>query len=118
MQDLRGRKPCPIKRASSRSAGEHRWSPCSALNTPGTVGTRRQSTVGKVLVLGLLLLPVAAGEVDAVEPDASERFTATLTGANEIPARTTRATGTALFELNRAGTELRYTLTINNISGL
>jgi hypothetical protein len=61
---------------------------------------------------------LAACEDDAVEPDVSERFTATLIGANEIPPKTTTATGSAVFELNRAGTELRYTLTINNITGL
>lgn len=66
----------------------------------------------------LALLPLTSCDDDGTEPEVSERFEATLTGGAEVPPRTTSASGTAVFELNRAGTEIDYTLTVANIQGM
>jgi hypothetical protein len=78
----------------------------------------RHRMFAPALAFCLLLPLVACDDDDTIEPDVSERFTATLTGASEIPVRTTTASGTAVFEVNGAGTAMTYTLTVNNISGM
>jgi subtilisin family serine protease len=45
-------------------------------------------------------------------------FTAMLRGANEVPPVTTAATGTTAFHYNAATRQLRYTLTVANISNV
>ncbi|MGM1048169.1 MAG: CHRD domain-containing protein [Bacillota bacterium] len=42
-------------------------------------------------------------------------FRAILLGRNEVPPVRTVATGNAVFQLNRAGTQLRFRLVIRNI---
>lgn len=42
-------------------------------------------------------------------------FGTPLSGAEEVPARETRARGNAIFQLNAAGDELAYTLIVANI---
>jgi hypothetical protein len=66
--------------------------------------------------LGLLSLAVGLGvgacdDDDPVQP-AVERYEASLSGANESPAVTTTAAGTATFTVN--GNNLDYTVTITN----
>ncbi|MBD0383994.1 CHRD domain-containing protein [Paenibacillus sedimenti] len=43
-------------------------------------------------------------------------FRAILRGRNEVPPVRTIASGNALFQLNRSGTQLRFILVIRNIS--
>ena len=67
------------------------------------------------LALGSVLFAAACDD-DETAP-VLETFTASLNGANERPNPvTTPATGTATFTLNQAGTQLTYTLTVNNLS--
>ncbi|HEY2923749.1 MAG TPA: CHRD domain-containing protein [Candidatus Eisenbacteria bacterium] len=49
---------------------------------------------------------------------AKTTFRATLTGTEEVPARTTQANGTATFTLNKAGTEIKYRLIVHNIENI
>lgn len=57
------------------------------------------------------LTVAACDDDDPVEPP-QERYTATLSGANESPAVNTTATGTATFIVN--GNNIDYTVTITN----
>lgn len=54
------------------------------------------------------LVPLAAACGDDGPPGDATSFTATLSGANEVPAVTTTATGTATFAVS--GSELTYTI--------
>ena len=46
---------------------------------------------------------------------AKTTFRATLTGSEEVPARTTQAHGIAVFTLNKDGTDIKYRLIVHNI---
>lgn len=71
---------------------------------------------GLVIVL-LIILMVPTGGTGA--PAAAPRhFIAVLSGDEEVPRATTRASGLAVFELNPAGTALQYWLTLVNIENL
>jgi hypothetical protein len=59
-----------------------------------------------------LLLALAAG-CDDDDDDAAETFTATLSGANEVPAVPTPATGSAVLTLE--GDRIDYTVTVNGL---
>jgi hypothetical protein len=48
----------------------------------------------------------------------SRDYRAKLRGANEVPARSTTARGTAIFRANRAGTSLRFTLKVSGINNV
>jgi hypothetical protein len=63
-----------------------------------------------VVLLIVLSASFAAG--------AKTSFKATLTGADEVPARTTNATGTATFTLSRDGTELKYRIIVHKIENV
>jgi hypothetical protein len=68
-------------------------------------------------ILGLVvtaLAPVltACGD-DNSEPASATNFSATLSGANEVPAVSTSATGTATFTLS--GSQINYTVNVNGI---
>ena len=73
--------------------------------------------IGSGLTLVVAALTLGACNEDSLEPDVSEIFEATLSGANEIPVRDSNATGTAAFELNTNKDELRYRLTANSLQG-
>ena len=60
-----------------------------------------------------LLLVVVAGCDDDDDDGGTETFTATLSGAAEVPAVATTATGTATFTLE--GDQLSYTVNVNGI---
>ena len=64
-------------------------------------------------------LPVfdVAPSLGAVANDAANAV-AHLAGANEVPARPTRARGTAVFHLSDDGTELSYKLIVANIENV
>jgi hypothetical protein len=50
--------------------------------------------------------------------DEGERFIARLSGANEVPARTTEARGRALITVNEDRTELHFRVTVRDISNV
>lgn len=54
----------------------------------------------------------------SVASGAKTTFRATLSGSNEVPARTTSASGTATFTLNKDGTEIKYRVVVHNISNV
>jgi hypothetical protein len=66
--------------------------------------------------LALVFLLVACDS--NTDPDVSARFIAQLSGDEEVPPVTTDAVGTASFELNRAETELRYTLDVEDLANI
>jgi len=62
-----------------------------------------------------MLVPAIAGCGDDNNdtPQQATRFTATLSGANEVPAVTTPATGTATLTVN--GDQIDYTVNVTNL---
>jgi hypothetical protein len=60
------------------------------------------------------LLPIVAACGDDGPSSAATSFTATLSGANEVPAVTTPATGTATLTVS--GTEITYTINATNLT--
>jgi len=65
--------------------------------------------ISKIAVAALLSIVSACGDDEPADPATATSFTATLSGANEVPPVTTTATGTATFEVN--GNEITYTIT-------
>ncbi len=68
-------------------------------------------------LLALVLVGVAACEDDDPAAPAAERFTATLSGANEVPPATTTASGSASFTAV-GDTAISYTITVNGLTGV
>lgn len=66
-----------------------------------------------IVVLAVSALFVAVG-VPALSAD-SANYRTHLSGAEEVPAVDTRATGQAIFKLSADGTELHYKLIVANI---
>jgi hypothetical protein len=66
----------------------------------------------KIAIAALLPISAACGDDDGGLSTATN-FTATLTGANEVPPVTTPATGSATFTL--VGSQLIYTITVSNL---
>ncbi len=62
----------------------------------------------KIAVAALLPIVAACGDDEPSDPATATSFTATLSGANEVPAVTTTATGTATFSIT--GNEITYTI--------
>jgi hypothetical protein len=67
----------------------------------------------KIAVAALLPIVAACGDDEPADPATATSFTATLSGANEVPPVTTTATGIATFELS--GSELTYTINATNL---
>jgi hypothetical protein len=65
----------------------------------------------KIAVAALLPIVPACGDDEPAGPATS--FTATLSGANEVPAVTTTATGTATLSVS--GTQITYTIDVTNL---
>lgn len=67
-----------------------------------------------------LLITAGCGDDDkaaGTSSQASTDFTATLDGAQEVPAVATAATGTGAFVLNADKTELTFDVTVTGLSG-
>ena len=47
-----------------------------------------------------------------------QHFTAKLSGTNEVPPITSKSSGIATFDLNAAGTQMKYTLNVTNIDSV
>jgi hypothetical protein len=71
---------------------------------------RRTTMLVGMLALALLALAPAAV--------AGDNFVATLSGAQEVPARDTQARGVATFKLREDGAALRFKLNVANIDNV
>jgi hypothetical protein len=69
-------------------------------------------TIPKVVLAALFPLVLSCGDDNGTSGDATS-FSATLTGANEVPAVTTPATGTATFTVS--GGQITYTINATNL---
>ena len=67
----------------------------------------------KMAVAALLPIVAACGDDEPVDPATATNFTATLSGANEVPAVTTTATGTATLSVS--GSQITYTINVTNL---
>lgn len=67
----------------------------------------------KVSLAALLPMIPACGDDDEPSGSAATSFSATLSGANEVPAVPTTATGTATLSLS--GTQLEYTVNVTDL---
>jgi hypothetical protein len=72
-------------------------------------GFRIFSVTGAVLLATVL----ACGDDDNEPTNTATSFTAALSGAEEVPAVTTTATGTATFTIN--GSQIEYTVNVTGI---
>jgi CHRD domain len=67
--------------------------------------------------IGVLLLGVLAPATSAAHPVKERlKFSATLTGAQEVPPVTTEGSGVALLKVVRNGTELRFVVRVENLT--
>ncbi|MFL5460351.1 MAG: CHRD domain-containing protein [Gemmatimonadales bacterium] len=71
-------------------------------------------TIPKVVLAGLFTIVAGCGDDDGSSPSDATGFTATLSGANEVPAVTTPATGTATFTVS--GNQITYTINATNLT--
>ena len=67
-----------------------------------------------LVVVVILALGLAAPSATAQPTN----FRTTLSGAEEVPTRDTRAMGVAIFRLSADGTELRYRIVVTNIENV
>lgn len=70
-------------------------------------------------VVAISLLAIAASGVAVVASNTAfaqqQHFTAKLAGTNEVPPITSKSSGIATFDLNAAGTQMKYTLNVTAI---
>src|SRR6266516_5313911 len=70
-------------------------------------------------VVAISLLAIAASGFDVVASNTAfaqqQHFTAKLSGNNEVPPLTSKSSGVATFDLNAAGTQMKYTLNVTDI---
>ena len=71
-------------------------------------------------VVAISVLAIAASGFAVIVSNTAfaqqQHFTAKLSGANEVPSITSAASGMAAFDLNAAGTQMKYTLNVTNIN--
>jgi hypothetical protein len=72
----------------------------------------------KIKVLPLVLSVLIMLMITSVAYAATLDFTASLSGAEEVPPRSTDATGVAFFQLSEDGTALTYSLRVSNIENV
>ena len=79
---------------------------------------RKVKTMNKIkisTIVFFVMLALITTSVAIAKPDPQRDFVATLTGAEEVPARATAARGTARFEVSQDETELHYVLNVVKI---
>ncbi|MDQ6863343.1 MAG: CHRD domain-containing protein [Thermoproteota archaeon] len=73
-------------------------------------------------VVAISLLGIAASRFAIITASTAfaqqQHFTAKLSGTNEVPPITSKSSGIATFELNAAGTQMKYTLNVTNIDSV
>ncbi len=72
---------------------------------------------GRLVILSLIAVLIAVGLVGPAGA-AGKTFGAMLTGAEEVPARTTPSTGKAEFEVSADGTSVKFKVTVDSITNL
>jgi hypothetical protein len=72
----------------------------------------------KIKIFLVVLISVTALVTSSVAYAATQDFTASLSGAAEVPPRDTDATGSAFFQLSDDGTRISYTVTVANIENV
>lgn len=78
--------------------------------------TRLSRSVALLAATSLFALSGCDSDNDTTAP-AAERWTANLSGANEVPAVTTTATGSATFTAV-GDTAIAYTVSVNGLTGM
>lgn len=72
------------------------------------------------IVVAISVLAVAASGFAVIAANTAfaqqQQFTAKLSAGNEVPPITSQASGIATFDLNAAGTQMKYTLNVTNIN--
>lgn len=68
----------------------------------------------KIAVAALLPMVTACGDDGPADPATATSFTAALSGANEVPAVTTTATGSATLSVT--GAAITYTVNVTNLT--
>ena len=71
-------------------------------------------TIPKVILAALFSLVASCGDDNGTSSGDATSFSATLSGANEVPAVTTPATGTATFTVS--GNQITYTINGTNLT--
>lgn len=77
-----------------------------------------------IVALGFAMISAAGlGNLDAAIPPAfaqqqQQKFTAKMTGSEEVPPKNTKATGTAEFNVSADGKTLNYKVSVNGISSV
>jgi hypothetical protein len=70
-------------------------------------------------VVAISLLAIASSGFVVVASNTAfaqqQHFSAKLSGTNEVPPLTSKSSGIATFDLNAAGTQMKYTLNVTNI---
>src|SRR5688572_24405418 len=94
-----------------------RWPPIWRI-TISDLRRRTMKLQSRFPLLGALALVTvfACEDDDPTGPVGARNFTVTLNGANERPAVTTAASGTATFTLDAAETTLSYSISVQNMS--
>jgi len=72
----------------------------------------------RISMTAILLLVLLAMSAAPTSVQASDNFTAVLSGGDEVPPRDTQARGLATFKWNKDSTELSYTLVAANIDNV
>jgi len=72
----------------------------------------------RILMFATLVLTMLAMSATPASVQASDNFTAVLSGGDEVPPRPTQARGLATFKWSKDGTEMSYTLTAANIENV
>jgi hypothetical protein len=75
----------------------------------------KRTAITLMLVAGLLFMTMPAGWAGV---GSDRNFVAHLSGGEEVPPVDTKATGQAMFQLSRDGTELSFRLNVANIENV
>src|SRR5215831_8528475 len=77
---------------------------------------KQNLTFGIVVAVSLLAI-ITSGilAVTVTTALAQQHFSAKLSGGNEVPIITSKASGIATFDLNAAGTHMKYSLNVTDI---
>jgi hypothetical protein len=82
----------------------------------------KEVTMGKIRLLGLLLAAMlllgGAHLPGGALAAPGDRYTAPLSGGEEVPPRTTPASGQATFEVSADGQSLTYSITVRDITNV
>jgi hypothetical protein len=79
---------------------------------------RKENNMKRILMFATLVLTMLAMSATPASVQASDNFTAVLSGGDEVPPRPTQARGLATFKWSKDGTEMSYTLTAANIENV